>query len=206
MSWYTIEAAAARGPSRPVWDEWLAAGECTGVSASEPLACTFTPEAPGSYRLTATIRDTRDRPHTTVLSTWVIGKGQLVWRSGNDDALEIVPEQAAYEVGDTARYLLKNPYAGARALVTIERYGVLKQWVQTLEGSTPVVEFGVEKDFLPGFYLSVLVMSPPAVMDGWLDDDRGRVLVDGAGHWVQQEAPEPVNAALLTFLHGVHAT
>src|SRR6185503_5582918 len=141
-------------------DEWLAAGECAGVSTAAPLDCTFTPEVPGSYRLTATIRDTRDRPHTTVLHTWVIGKGQLVWRNGNDDALEVVPEQTSYEIGDRARYLLKNPYPGARALVTIERYGILKQWVQTLDSSTPVIEFGVEKDFMPGFFLSVLVMSP----------------------------------------------
>ena len=44
--------------------------------------------------------------------------------------------------------------------MTIERYGILKQWVQTLDSSTPVIEFAVEKDFMPGFYLSVLVMSP----------------------------------------------
>ncbi|NOG73404.1 alpha/beta fold hydrolase [Roseicella sp. DB1501] len=32
---------------------------------------------------------------------------------------------------------------------------------------------------------------------------RDRVIVEGAGHWVQQEAPEAVNAALLGFLHGL---
>jgi len=31
------------------------------------------------------------------------------------------------------------------------------------------------------------------------DDYRGTTIVDGAGHWVQQEAPEAVNAALETF-------
>jgi len=29
---------------------------------------------------------------------------------------------------------------------------------------------------------------------------RGKVLVQGAGHWIQQERPEEVNAALLAFL------
>jgi alpha-2-macroglobulin len=152
-------------------EDWVAAGECGGTSAESPLTCRFIPADPGRYRLTATIRDTRDRPHTTTLDTWVIGKGAVVWGGENDDAIEIVPEQPTYEVGDTARYLLKNPYPGARALVTIERYGVLKQWVETLDGSTPVIEFPVEKDYLPGFYLSVLVMSPrvaapPTARDG----------------------------------------
>jgi uncharacterized protein YfaS (alpha-2-macroglobulin family) len=141
-------------------DEWVAAGSCDGRSGASPLHCAFTPGAPGSYRLTAAIKDTRGRPHKTQLSTWVIGKGQLVWHGDNDDAIEIVPEKPAYNIGDTARYLLKNPFPGASALVTIERYGVLKQWTQKLEGSTPVIEFAVEKDYMPGFFLSVLVMSP----------------------------------------------
>ena len=43
-------------------------------------------------------------------------------------------------------------------------------------------------------------MSPPAAAEQWLDDHRGTVLVDGAGHWVQQERPTEVTTALLTFL------
>ena len=35
--------------------------------------------------------------------------------------------------------------------------------------------------------------------EAWLADHRGSVIIDGAGHWVQQEAPEQVNAALLDF-------
>jgi pimeloyl-ACP methyl ester carboxylesterase len=31
-------------------------------------------------------------------------------------------------------------------------------------------------------------------------DMRSEVVVPGAGHWVQQQAPEEVNAALLDFL------
>jgi pimeloyl-ACP methyl ester carboxylesterase len=58
--------------------------------------------------------------------------------------------------------------------------------------------------FVGGSADPVLMMSPPAGMDGWLDDDRGRILVEGAGHWVQQEDPAPVNEALLTFLRGVY--
>ena len=59
--------------------------------------------------------------------------------------------------------------------------------------------------FVGGSGDPVLLMSPPAVMDGWLSDERGRVLVDGAGHWVQQEKPDEVNAALLGFIDDVRA-
>src|SRR5713101_386607 len=42
-----------------------------------------------------------------------------------------------------------------------------------------------------------------AEMDRWLSDLRGKVIVEGAGHWVQAEKPAPVNEALLGFLKTV---
>jgi pimeloyl-ACP methyl ester carboxylesterase len=57
----------------------------------------------------------------------------------------------------------------------------------------------------PALYLAgsrdpVLKFMPPEVMDGWVTDLRAKVLIDGAGHWVQQERPREVNEALLGFL------
>jgi pimeloyl-ACP methyl ester carboxylesterase len=57
--------------------------------------------------------------------------------------------------------------------------------------------------FIGGRLDPVLTMSPPDAMEPWLDDHRGTVLIDGAGHWVQQETPARVNAALIEFLRGV---
>jgi pimeloyl-ACP methyl ester carboxylesterase len=57
--------------------------------------------------------------------------------------------------------------------------------------------------FVGGTNDPVLVMSPPSSMDGWLTDHRGTVLVEGAGHWVQQERPDAVNDALLTVLDSI---
>lgn len=54
--------------------------------------------------------------------------------------------------------------------------------------------------FIGGSADPVLLMSPPAAQDEWLTDHRGTTLIDGAGHWVQQEAPDETNAALLAFL------
>ena len=58
---------------------------------------------------------------------------------------------------------------------------------------------------VPSFFIGgsadpVLVMRPPETQDEWLTDHRGSVIIDGAGHWVQQEAAEEVNEALLSFL------
>jgi pimeloyl-ACP methyl ester carboxylesterase len=46
--------------------------------------------------------------------------------------------------------------------------------------------------------------SPAVAMLGiFCEDLRGKVLIEGAGHWNQQEKPEETNAALLGFLAGL---
>jgi pimeloyl-ACP methyl ester carboxylesterase len=59
--------------------------------------------------------------------------------------------------------------------------------------------------FIGGAQDPVLMMTPPALMDGWLEDHRGTVIIDGAGHWVQQEKPGEVNDALVQFVDAVRA-
>jgi pimeloyl-ACP methyl ester carboxylesterase len=44
---------------------------------------------------------------------------------------------------------------------------------------------------------------PAEAMRGWVTDMRAEHVIDGAGHWVQQELPDGVNAALLEFLASV---
>jgi len=56
--------------------------------------------------------------------------------------------------------------------------------------------------FLTGSLDPVNAMLPGAAeaMAGALPDFVGMTLVEGAGHWVQQERPDETNAALLRFL------
>ena len=44
-----------------------------------------------------------------------------------------------------------------------------------------------------------------AGMADWLTDLRDRTVIPGAGHWIQQERPDAVNAALLSFFDAVSA-
>jgi pimeloyl-ACP methyl ester carboxylesterase len=76
-----------------------------------------------------------------------------------------------------------------------------RNWELTAHLADAKVE--VPSLFIGGARDPVLVMSPPGTGHPWLTDHRGDVLVEGAGHWVQQESPEPVNAALLDFFAGL---
>jgi pimeloyl-ACP methyl ester carboxylesterase len=57
--------------------------------------------------------------------------------------------------------------------------------------------------FVGGALDPVLLMAPPDRQHEWLSDFRGSVIIDDAGHWVQQEKPAETNAALLGFLDGI---
>jgi uncharacterized protein YfaS (alpha-2-macroglobulin family) len=139
---------------------WESQTSWSVTSTAEPVGCDFTPEGPGSYRITARIEDTKGRESSAELWRWAVGKGQVLWEEPAGQHLEVTPEKEELRVGDTARYLVRNPFPGAKALLTVERYGVLRSWTQTFEESSEIVEFEVEPDFLPGFYLSVVVTSP----------------------------------------------
>lgn len=140
--------------------EWKPVATCALVSEVEAVACRFTPDRAGEYRLRAKIQDTQNKEVSSEISSYALGKGRVLWEESPGDLLPIRVEEDSLRVGDTVRLFVKNPFPGAKALVTIERYGVIKSWTTTLRFNLEVIEFPVETNFLPGFYASVVVMSP----------------------------------------------
>jgi pimeloyl-ACP methyl ester carboxylesterase len=57
--------------------------------------------------------------------------------------------------------------------------------------------------FLTGELDPVRRFMPAEAMRGWVTNLRAEIVVAGAGHWVQQQASDAVNAALLEFLTGL---
>jgi pimeloyl-ACP methyl ester carboxylesterase len=70
-----------------------------------------------------------------------------------------------------------------------------------------VKDLGVERVAMPAYFIGgtddvVNVMDPSGVerMRNLLPDFRGAAILDGVGHWTQQEAPAAFTDALLGFL------
>jgi len=70
-----------------------------------------------------------------------------------------------------------------------------------------IKDFGPERVTMPVFFIGgtddvVNVMDPSGVerMGNLLSDFRGATILDGVGHWTQQEAPAAFNEALLGYL------
>ncbi len=75
--------------------------------------------------------------------------------------------------------------------------GALAPWV----GATidqPSLYIGGSADLIAGNTPEAI-----ATMQGTLGDLRHCEVIEGAGHWIQQEHPEAVNAALIAFLAGL---
>jgi len=161
---YVTRAARVKGAGNAYLtqysSEWVKTDECNQTSKLRRVNCDFTPEEPGNYRIIANIKDTRGRVNTSQISTWVVGAGTVLWGGANNSQIEIIPDEKSYKIGDVAKFLIKNPYPGAEALITVERYGVKRHWRKTLEGSTPIIEVPIEDDDYPGVYLSVVITSP----------------------------------------------
>jgi pimeloyl-ACP methyl ester carboxylesterase len=54
--------------------------------------------------------------------------------------------------------------------------------------------------FIAGSKDPVILLASPDAMKPWLSDLRSTAIIEGAGHWIQQERPDEVNAELLGFL------
>ncbi len=139
---------------------WQRIATCQGRSKLDGNDCSFTPDAGGELRAVAMVRDSQDRLHET--SNWFYAQGanEVLWEDTPDYSLDIRLDKASYRVGDTARIFVKNPFPGATALITVERYGVLEKRRHTLSGATPVIDLPIKPEYLPGAYVSVVVMSP----------------------------------------------
>ncbi len=118
----------------------------------------MTVPAGGQYRLRAKSRDVRGNAIRSETYLYASGEGYVAWQRDNDDRINLVPEKTDYAPGETARLMVQSPYEEATALITVEREGVLRSRVTTLEGSTPMVEVPIKDAYLPNVYVSVILL------------------------------------------------
>jgi pimeloyl-ACP methyl ester carboxylesterase len=109
----------------------------------------------------------------------------------------LTAEDVAYYAGEFARSGFRGPLNRYRCS---ERDHALTPELSERKIEQPALFIAGTRDpvlsFAPGIRLSDL-------MDRWYTDLRGKVLIEGAGHWIQQERPAEVNVALLHFLRGL---
>lgn len=175
-TWKSVKKKDASGGFSTVSEpEEKEVHRCELTSAEAPVPCALTPATAGFYIVRATVKDERGRAHSASLGVYATGPGWVAWQRGDTDRIELVADKASYDVGDVARVLVKSPYPKARALLTVEREGILVRRALELEGSVVSVEVPITEDMVPNVFASVLLVHP-RVSQGGLEtgDDPNR--------------------------------
>ncbi len=166
----------------------LAGGCTTSSDSTGRAACQLAPGISGQVIAVARVTDAAGHETRAVRDVWLAGKDEWWFGGDNGDRMDVIPEQAEYKAGDTAKFQVRMPFREATALVTVEREGVLSSFVTTLSGTDPVVSVPLPGSYAPNVYVSVLAV-------------RGRVggwtlwLSDLARRWhlpfISQDAAAP---------------
>ena len=117
----------------------------------------WTPKAPGFYYITARATDPDGRLVESTTSTQVYGPGWTSWQENDGVKIELTADKSEYIDGDTARILVKSPVAG-RALVTVERRGVMDHFFTEITGNAQIIEVPVLRRFAPNVFVSVFII------------------------------------------------
>ena len=132
---------------------------CEGrTDAQGLLDCEASSPVSGSVVLRASALDAEGRRSVVNREIWVAAGDEWWYAVADHDRMDLVPERKRYEPGETARLQVRMPFREARALVTVEREGVLESFVTTLSGKSPVVEVPVRGQQAPNVFVSVLAV------------------------------------------------
>ncbi|MFL5321640.1 MAG: MG2 domain-containing protein [Myxococcaceae bacterium] len=175
-SWKSVRKKDASGGfstiSEPVEEK---VATCNVTSADTSVPCNFKPTRPGFYIARASVKDDQNRQHQSSVGLYITGPGWVPWQRNDTDRIELLTDKTSYNVGEVAHVLIKSPYPAAKALLTVEREGVLERRPMDLKGSAITADIPITESMVPNVYASIIIMRP-RVKEGGIEsgEDPGR--------------------------------
>jgi len=133
-------------------------GQCAVTSGARPQPCRIRVAQAGYHVMRLRATDPRGNPLSTSFGLYVAGPDYVPWRRENDDKVELVTDRKSYRVGQTARVLVKSPFAGAHGLFTVERSGIFTRRAFKLKGTSTWLDVPITNEMVPDAYVSVLLV------------------------------------------------
>ncbi|MBA2671183.1 MAG: hypothetical protein H0U67_12490, partial [Gemmatimonadetes bacterium] len=160
----------------------------------------FTPPAVGSYQLKVLDLSTSAAStfsfHAST-SRW----DDQPWSLEKPERLELVLDKTSYAPGETARVIVKAPFAGT-LLLTQEQDRVLSTTVVEMTENTVELSIPVEERHLPNFYLAATVLRPVRPAEKWLPHRAfgiGNVRVESGARRLTVELATPTEVRPESF-------
>ena len=135
------------------------------TAADGTASVRYAPEKPGQLRFVAEVTDAAGRSARSSTQVWAGGHGFGLWQVTNDDAIKLVADKDRYEVGDTAEVLVPAPFAGATALITIERGKIITREVRTFATNSERLRIPIVDRSVPDIFVSVVLYRGPTDVD-----------------------------------------
>ena len=89
---------------------------------------------------------------------WVIGQGEAFWSGDEGDRMTVIASKSKYAPGDTAQLVPQTQMAGALALLTLERDGILSYSATRLATSGQALPVKVTPELAPNVFASVVLV------------------------------------------------
>lgn len=130
-------------------------GRCELVTELEPVSCPLELGEAGYYVVHVRGVDSRKNTTSAALGVYALGDGAAAFSDNDRRELGLVTNKSQYQVGETAKILVKSPFVEAEALITVERAGVIRAERRRLRGPAPTIEVRVADELRPNAFVGV---------------------------------------------------
>jgi hypothetical protein len=133
---------------------------CTGVTDLDGRFECLPKNLPaGNILLQAHVADDQKAESFAAVSVNVFEKGEDNWWSpGDSDRIDILASKKMVEPHEEATFVVKTPFKEATALITVEREGILDQFVTTVKRDNPVISVPMKESYAPNIFVSAMLV------------------------------------------------
>ena len=182
---------------RQVQEKWIRIDTVTNVSDVNGLNnCSLKFKEPGIYKIKA--YSANDKISSTCVKKFIvfdnsnIGIDKSSISNAQAKILKISTEKDSYKIGDKANIIIEHNFSkGSRALVSIEKFGLIKQFVKILEHKLDSLEIDIDDNYAPGFYIDITVND--SISNLKIDELDENSILDSTKYELSKNARTQVN-------------
>ena len=128
------------------------------TTSGRPHTLSLRVDKGGCYFIAASAADEAGRKTSSTAEFYAYGPGPAGWEHYDHDRIDLVPDKAEYRPGEAANLLIKSPFTTGTGLLTVERNGVRRHQVFTIDGPSPHLRVELTPEDSPNVYVSVLLV------------------------------------------------
>lgn len=126
----------------------------------------------GEFVFQAKSVDSSGKTSYTNVNLWIAGKSDWWYAASDHDRMDVIPDKDNYKMGESIKLQVKAPFRDYTALVTIEREGIIKSYLRSVDSKNPFITIPADREFIPNAFISVLAVR------GRVDSPKETAMVD----------------------------